>query len=178
MPISRLLPGLLGYVPQKPGMISGTIKQNIALGVSLEEIDKSKLQNSIQGSHLADVVNSLPDGLDTQLGKRRDELSGGQLQRIGLARALYTQPSLLVMDEATSALDADSENEINKAIDELRGKVTVILIAHRLNTVQRSDIVFLVEEGQITASGTFSELLRTNSTVKKLADLMAIDSND
>jgi ABC-type multidrug transport system fused ATPase/permease subunit len=177
-PISRLLPGLLGYVPQKPGMTSGTIAQNIALGVSLEEVDNSKLQKSIDESHLADVIDSLPEGLDTHIGKRRDELSGGQLQRIGLARALYRQPSLLVMDEATSALDADSENEINKAIDDLRGKVTVILIAHRLNTVQRSDVVFLVEDGKITASGSFPELLRSNNTVKKLAALMAIESAD
>jgi ABC-type multidrug transport system fused ATPase/permease subunit len=176
--ITRQVPGLLGYVPQKPGMISGTISDNIALGVAPEDLDKFRLHDAIAEAHLSNLVESLPGGINSELGKRKDELSGGQLQRIGLARALYTQPSLLVMDEATSALDADSENEINKAIDELRGKVTVILIAHRLNTVQRSDIVFLVEEGRITASGTFSELLRTNNTVKKLADLMAIDSND
>jgi ATP-binding cassette subfamily C protein len=117
----------------------------------------------------------LPEGLNTNLGKRKDELSGGQLQRIGLARALYAQPGLLIMDEATSALDAESENEINKALDEMRGKVTVVLIAHRLNTVQRSDVVFLVEKGQITASGTFPELLESNKTVQNLAKLMSID---
>jgi ABC-type multidrug transport system fused ATPase/permease subunit len=80
------------------------------------------------------------------------------------------------MDEATSALDAESENEINKALDEMRGQVTVILIAHRLNTVQRSDVVFLMEEGQVTASGTFPELLKTNEKVQSLAKLMAVDS--
>jgi ABC-type bacteriocin/lantibiotic exporter with double-glycine peptidase domain len=80
------------------------------------------------------------------------------------------------MDEATSALDAGSENEINKALDEMRGKVTVILIAHRLNTVQRSDVVFLLEEGRITDSGTFTELLRTNKNVQNLAQLMSIDT--
>jgi ABC-type bacteriocin/lantibiotic exporter with double-glycine peptidase domain len=112
------------------------------------------------------------------LGKRKDELSGGKLQRIGLARALYSKPGLLVMDEATSALDAESENEINKALDGMRGEVTVILIAHRLNTVQRSDMVFLVEEGEITAAGTFPELLKSNKTVQSLAKLMSIDSGD
>jgi ABC-type multidrug transport system fused ATPase/permease subunit len=122
------------------------------------------------------VIEHLPEGVNTDVGKRKDELSGGQLQRIGLARALYSNPGLLIMDEATSALDAESENEINKALDEMRGKVTVILIAHRLNTVQRSDLVFLVEDGQITASGTFPELLKSNKTVQKLADLMAIES--
>jgi ABC-type bacteriocin/lantibiotic exporter with double-glycine peptidase domain len=122
------------------------------------------------------VLEDLPDGINTDLGKRKDELSGGQLQRIGLARALYPLPGLLVMDEATSALDAESENEINRALDGMRGKVTVILIAHRLNTVQRSDIVFLVEEGKITDSGTFPELLKSNKTVQNLAKLMSIDS--
>jgi ABC-type multidrug transport system fused ATPase/permease subunit len=82
------------------------------------------------------------------------------------------------MDEATSALDADAENEINKALDAMRGEVTVVLIAHRLNTVQRSDLVFLVEDGRITATGTFPELVKSNKTVQKLADLMAIESAD
>jgi ATP-binding cassette subfamily C protein len=169
-------PGLLGYVPQKPGMVTGTIAENIALGMNLADIDESRLSKAAGDSHLADLLESLPQGMNTDLGKRKDELSGGQLQRIGLARALYTQPKLLVMDEATSALDAESESEINKALDEMRGKVTVILIAHRLNTIQRSDIVFLVESGRITDSGTFSELLNRNGTVQNLAELMAIES--
>jgi ABC-type multidrug transport system fused ATPase/permease subunit len=176
--IIRRFPGALSYVPQKPGMVSGSIVDNIALGVGKEAVDLVRLQKAIKDAHLSEIIDSLPEGIDTDLGKRGDELSGGQLQRIGLARALYTQPSLLVMDEATSALDADSENEINKALDEMRGKVTVILIAHRLNTVQRSDVVFLVEEGRITASGTFNELLRTNKTVQNLANLMSIQSRD
>jgi ATP-binding cassette subfamily C protein len=170
-------PGLLGYVPQKPGMVTGTIAQNIALGTNFVEIDDARLEKAARDSHLADLLESLPHGFNTDLGKRKDELSGGQLQRIGLARALYTEPKLLVMDEATSALDAQSESEINRALDGMRGRVTVILIAHRLNTIQRSDVVFLVESGQITDSGTFAELLRRNLTVQKLAELMAIDSS-
>ena len=171
-------PGRLAYVPQKPGMVSGTILENIALGVAMEDIDSARLQKAIRDSHLNEVIDALPDGLDTDLGKRRDELSGGQLQRIGLARALYTQPKLLVMDEATSSLDANSENQINIALDEMRGKVTVLLIAHRLNTVQRSDVVFLVEDGKLTASGTFPELLKSNKTVQNLVDLMSIENTD
>jgi ATP-binding cassette subfamily C protein len=171
-------PGRIGYVPQKPGIVSGTILENIALGVKENEVDSNLLEQAISDAHLSDVIHQLPDGIHTDLGKRRDELSGGQLQRIGLARALYTKPGLLVMDEATSALDADSENEINKALDEMRGRVTVVLIAHRLNTVQRSDRVFLIEGGKISASGEFSELLRSNSTVQALAKLMSIDSAD
>ena len=169
-------PGILGYVPQKPGMISGTISQNIALGVDPSEIDRQRLSQAISDAHLTDLIDSLPMGLETDIGKRKDELSGGQLQRIGLARALYSNPKLLVMDEATSALDAESENEINKALDEMRGKVTVVLIAHRLNTVQRSDKVFLMEQGTISAFGTFQELLRENETVKHLAQLMSIQT--
>jgi ATP-binding cassette, subfamily B, bacterial PglK len=171
-------PGRLAYVPQKPGMISGTILENIALGVGTEDIDEVRLQKAIKDSHLNEVIDVLPDGLDTDLGKRRDELSGGELQRIGLARALYTQPKLLVMDEATSSLDANSENQINIALDEMRGKVTVLLIAHRLNTVQRSDIVFLVEDGKLSASGTFPALLKSNKTVQNLAELMSIELTD
>lgn len=171
-------PGRLAYVPQKPGMVSGTIESNIALGVPQSEVDESRMIKAIRDSHLESVVQALPEGIHSDIGKRKDELSGGQLQRIGLARALYFAPGLLVMDEATSALDAESENEINKALDEMRGKVTVVMIAHRLNTVQRSDIVFLIEEGRITASGTFPELVKSNSTVQNLAKLMAIDSSD
>jgi ATP-binding cassette subfamily C protein len=171
--VIRESPGLLAYVPQRPGIISGTIEDNITLGLST---DQRQLDRALEAAHLRSVIDNLPDGIQSNVGKRRDELSGGQLQRIGLARALYSNPGLLVMDEATSALDAESENEINVALDEMRGKVTVVLIAHRLNTIQRSDVVFLVEEGRITASGTFPELLRNNATVQKLASLMSIDS--
>lgn len=170
-------PGLLGYVPQKPGMISGTIAQNIAMGIAVADIDELRLNRAVSDAHLQSLIESLPNGLNTDIGKRKDELSGGQLQRIGLARALYSRPKLLVMDEATSALDAESENEINKALNEMRGKVTVILIAHRLNTIQRSDHVFLVERGAIAASGSFPHLLKTNETVKNLASLMSISES-
>ena len=178
---SKLLshrPGLVGYVPQKPGMISGSIAQNIALGVPEEEVDPQKLWKAIRDAHLTSLVDSLPDGVETNIGKRKDQLSGGQLQRIGLARALYSEPRLLIMDEATSALDAESEDEINRVLNEMRGKVTVILIAHRLNTIQRSDVVYLVENGTITASGSFSELRSKNSRVKNLVKLMEIESKD
>lgn len=176
--VIRSLPGRIAYVPQKPGIVSGTILENIALGVPIHAVNHEFLNQAIQDSQLASVINQLPDAVNTDLGKRRDELSGGQLQRIGLARALYSQPGLLIMDEATSALDADSENEINKALDAMRGKLTVILIAHRLNTVQKSDKVFLVELGKITASGTFPELLQKSGTVQLLAKLMTIESGE
>jgi ATP-binding cassette, subfamily B, bacterial PglK len=169
-------PGLLGYVPQRPGVIDGNISENIALGEERTEVNRTRLMDAVSHAHLDDVIDSLPEGLDTYMGKRKDELSGGQLQRIGLARALYTKPRLLVLDEATSALDAESENQINKALDQMRGSVTVVLIAHRLNTIQRSDVVYLIENGKVTDSGTFQELVKSNTTVQNLADLMSIES--
>jgi ATP-binding cassette subfamily C protein len=147
---------------------------NIALGVAPKDVDPVRLDEAVNKAHLTDLVESLPQGLDTDIGKRRNELSGGQIQRIGLARALYSRPKLLVLDEATSALDAKSEDIINSALDQMRGEVTVVLIAHRLNTVQRSDVVFLVEAGRISASGTFQELLKGNKTVEDLAQLMSV----
>ncbi len=151
-------PGYLGYVPQKPGLISGTIETNIAFGVPPYEIDSKRMSDAIESAHLNEVIISLPDGIETDIGKRKDELSGGQLQRIGLARALYSQPGLLVLDEATSALDVESENEIKSALQKIRGKVTVILIAHRLNLIQDTEKVFLIKKGSIVESGKFAEL--------------------
>jgi ATP-binding cassette subfamily C protein len=167
-------PGLVGYVPQNPGLVSGTITQNIALGIDPSDVIISRVEDAVRSANLTNFVDSLPLGLGTDIGVRKDELSGGQLQRIGLARALYTKPKLLVLDEATSALDAESENEINVALEAMRGSVTVIMIAHRLNTVQNSDIVFFMEEGAISARGTFQELVEANQKVRTLANLMAI----
>jgi ATP-binding cassette subfamily C protein len=174
----RTHPGLLSYVPQRPGLVSGTIVENIALGIDRELVNQDLLRKAISDSHLSEFIDSLPQGLDTDLGKRRDALSGGQIQRIGLARALYSQPRLIIMDEATSSLDAESENEISLVLNEMRGKVTVILIAHRLNSIQNADTVYYLEEGVIKASGSFSELVQSNDTVRNLADLMAIRPTD
>jgi ATP-binding cassette subfamily C protein len=121
-----------------------------------------------------EVIDALPEGIHSDLGKLQDSLSGGQAQRLGLARALYTCPGLLVMDEATSALDAESESEIAKALNELRGSVTVVLIAHRLNTIQHADKVFLIEQGKVSDNGKFKELLSRNENVRRLVDLMEI----
>lgn len=165
----------VSYVPQKPGLVSGSVAQNVALGLDSIEIDETAVWESIERAHLTQVIKSLPQGIDTELGKYQDGLSGGQIQRLGLARALYTRPGLLVMDEATSALDAESESEIAKALDQMRGKVTVVLIAHRLNTVQHADKVFLIDDGQLVDQGTFQELLKRNASVEKLVALMKVD---
>jgi ABC-type multidrug transport system fused ATPase/permease subunit len=178
---SQLIPGHagvdVGYVPQKPGMVSGTILENVAIGVEPEEIDRERVLESLTLAHLQKLIEELPNGIDTHLGKLQDGLSGGQMQRLGLARALYMKPKLLVMDEATSALDAESESEIQKALDGMRGKVTVVLIAHRLNTIQHADNVILIEEGQVKDSGTFKQLVSRNSSVERVVDLMKVEKD-
>jgi ATP-binding cassette subfamily C protein len=173
-----LIGGRVSYVPQKPGMISGTILQNVALGVEPENVDREEVISALQAAHLGTLIQDLPEGIDTSLGKLKDSLSGGQMQRLGLARAIYEKPNLLVMDEATSALDAESESEIQKTLEEMRGRVTVVVIAHRLNTIQHADKVILLEDGKVSDSGTFKELIARNSSVEKVVDLMRIDEGD
>jgi len=167
----------VGYVPQRPGMVSGSIAENVALGEDAREIDNERVRAALQSANLQALVSSLPQGIDTQLGKLQDGLSGGQIQRIGLARALYLQPSLLVMDEATSALDAESEAEIRNALDAMKGKVTLVIIAHRLNTIQHVDEVFYLERGKIKDSGKFQELVSRNPSIAKTVSLMRVEES-
>jgi ATP-binding cassette subfamily C protein len=169
--------GGVSYVPQKPGLVSGTILDNIALAENPKEVDRDLVMEALELAHLSATIRELPLGLDTPLGKLQDGLSGGQMQRLGLARALYSKPSLLVMDEATSALDAESEAIIQSALDSMKGRVTVVLIAHRLNTVQFADKVLLIEGGKLTDYGTFTELLRKNKSVQELVNLMKIHNS-
>ena len=170
--------GRVSYVPQKPGMISGTILENVALGIEPENVDRDEVISALESAHLGTLIKELPEGIDTSLGKLKDSLSGGQMQRLGLARAIYSKPNLLVMDEATSALDAESESEIQKTLEEMRGRVTVVVIAHRLNTIQHADKVILLEDGKVSDSGTFKELIARNPSVEKVVDLMRIDEGD
>ena len=164
----------ISYVPQSPGLVSGTIAQNVALGAEQDEIDVARIRESLERAHLLKVIDNLPEGINAPLGKLLDGLSGGQVQRLGLARALYNNPRLLVMDEATSALDAESESEIQSVLDELKGKVTVVLIAHRVNTIQNADIVFLMQEGKLVDQGTFQELIKRNPSVERVVELMRV----
>jgi ABC-type multidrug transport system fused ATPase/permease subunit len=167
----------VSYVPQRPGLVSGTILDNVALASKSQEVDRMRVLESLKLANLSSFIDSLPDGLETSIGKLQDGFSGGQMQRLGLARALYSNPGLLVMDEATSSLDAESESEIQKALEEMRGKVTVVLIAHRLNTIQHADKVLLLSSGTLVDSGKFQEVVSRNPEVKKLIDLMRIDSS-
>lgn len=165
----------VSYVPQKPGLVSGNVAENVALGIESGEIDESKVWEALENANLGSVIRSLPETIFTELGKHQDGLSGGQIQRLGLARALYSKPGLLIMDEATSALDAESESEIAKALNRMRGQVTVVLIAHRLNTVQHADRVFLIDQGRVVDQGSFKELLGRNASIERLVQLMKVD---
>ena len=174
--LRKIRPGAVSYVPQKPGMVSGTIAENIALGVEPSEIDRELLEQVISAAYLRDFIDSLPDGADTSVGKQVDSLSGGQIQRVGLARALYARPSLLILDEATSGLDAGSEAFVSETLAALKDRVTVIVIAHRLSTVQHSDIVHVVENGRITASDKFRKLRATVPMIAEYVRLMSFNA--
>lgn len=148
----------IGYVPQTITLIDDTIRRNVAFGIDEEKIDETAVARSLGMAQLERFVASLPQGMDTIVGERGIRLSGGQRQRIGIARALYHDPQILVMDEATSALDGETEQEITRAIEGLRGDKTLLIIAHRLSTVKHCDTLIIMQGGQIIDSGGFGEL--------------------
>lgn len=140
----------IGYIPQTIFMIDDSIRKNVAFGVPEEEIDEKKVWRALEEAALDDFVRSLPEGLETGIGERGIRISGGQRQRISIARALYEDPELLVLDEATSALDNDTEAAIMDSINRLHGKKTLVIIAHRLQTIEKCDMVYRVTDGKIT----------------------------
>ena len=139
----------ISYIPQMIFMLDDTIEANVAFGISKEGVDKSKVWKALEEAQLDNFVKSLPEGLDTTIGERGIRLSGGQRQRIGIARALYSNPKLLIFDEATSALDNDTESAVMESINSLHGRKTMLIIAHRLGTIEGCDIVYRVENGKI-----------------------------
>ncbi len=140
----------VGYIPQMIFMLDDTIRKNVAFGVPEEEIDEKRLWEVLKEAQLDEFIKTLPEGLDTGIGERGIRLSGGQRQRIGIARALYNNPEVLILDEATSALDNDTEAAIMESINRLHGKKTLIIIAHRLQTIEKCDLVYRVEDGKAT----------------------------
>jgi ATP-binding cassette subfamily C protein len=168
----------IGYVPQSPGIVGGTIRENITLEINSKTFDQERLANALAVSHLQELIEDLENGVNTELGAQSDGLSGGQLQRIGLARAIYANPGLLVLDEATSALDAETEAAVSDSLRTLHGKCTTIVIAHRLSTIQNVDTVFVFDKGEVVASGKFSELVATNEIVARFVELSSLDITD
>jgi ATP-binding cassette, subfamily B, bacterial PglK len=159
----------IGYVPQMPMIIDATLRENVAFGLPLHLIDNKKVMRSLSLAHFTDVLDNLPEGLDTQLGDRGVRLSGGQRQRVAIARALYNDPDILVLDEATSALDTLSERAIRAALLDLHGKVTIVSIAHRFSTIISCDCIFAMAHGQVVAYGTFDELMQKSEMFRDLA---------
>lgn len=149
----------VAYLPQQVFLIDDTLRRNVALGLDDQEIDENRIAEALRQARLADLVTDLPDGSDTIIGERGIRLSGGQRQRVALARAFYHNRNILLMDEATSALDKDTEREIVEEIRRLKGRKTLIVIAHRLTTVQHCDRIYRLQSGRIVEAGTYGEVL-------------------
>ena len=167
-------PGAIGYVPQNVSIINGSIRENIALGFPRESARDDLIHQSISIAHLSEMVESFPEGIDTQVGERGGRISGGQRQRLGIARAMFTKPRLLVLDEAPSALDGESEAIISATIAALKGELTVLMIAHRLSTVRLADLVVYVADGQVVAQGSFEDVRAQVPDFDKQASLMGL----
>jgi ATP-binding cassette, subfamily B, bacterial PglK len=170
----RKWPGAISYVPQDVMISNGTIRQNVALGYPLQIATDQYVYAALEVADLVGFVNSLPNGLDTQVGERGTRMSGGQRQRLGIARAMFTNPSLLVLDEATSSLDGETELKVSDAIKNLGKETTVILIAHRLSTVKDVDIVVYMAGGKIRATGKFEEVRSKVADFDRQAQLMGL----
>ncbi len=156
----------IGYVPQSIYLTDDALRNNVAFGLPDAEIDDAAVRRAIKDAQLDHFVADLPDGLDTVVGERGIRLSGGQRQRIGIARALYHDPAVLVLDEATSALDTETERGVMQAVTALRGSKTILVIAHRLTTVEHCDRLYQIENGEVVAEGTpAAVLLRHRTTI-------------
>jgi ATP-binding cassette subfamily C protein len=159
----------IGYVPQTIFLTDDSIRHNIAFGLRDADIDEGKVQAAVRLAQLEAYIVSLPQGLDTLIGERGVRLSGGQRQRVAIARALYHEPEVLVFDEATSALDNQTEREVIRAIEGLRGEKTLVIIAHRLSTVRACDRLVFLRNGRLAGCGSFDELLAHNADFRRMA---------
>lgn len=167
----------IGYVPQTVFLADSTITKNIAFGISDADIDHTRVEQVGRMANLHEFISSsLPAGYETMVGEDGVRLSGGQCQRIGIARALYHSPSILVLDEATSALDGSTEHSIMSEIYGLSEKKTVVIVAHRLATIEQCDIIFFLDQGKVIARGTYQELLEKSESFRQLA--RAPENND
>jgi ABC-type multidrug transport system fused ATPase/permease subunit len=165
----------LGVVPQDVILMNDTLAANIAFGLRPADRDGERMREVIAMAQLTDLVAELPDGLDTVIGERGTRLSGGQRQRLGLARALYRAPRVLVLDEATSALDNVTEHEIAETLARLGGRMTIIIVAHRLSTVRGADTLAFLKDGRLQDTGTFAEVRAANADFARLVELGKLD---
>jgi ABC-type multidrug transport system fused ATPase/permease subunit len=159
----------IGYVPQEIFLMDDTLLRNIAIGVPDADVDHERMKKAIASAQLQEVIEKMPQGLETQVGERGVMLSGGQRQRVGLARALYFDPEMLILDEGTSALDNETEAKFMRAVESLQGEITIISIAHRLTTVRACDAIYVLVNGKVGEAGTYDELMEFKSEFFRLA---------
>ncbi|RXS43033.1 ABC transporter ATP-binding protein [Idiomarina sp. 29L] len=159
----------IGFVPQTIFLADSSIRENIAFGIAPDRIDEERVRKAAKLAHLEDLLDQLDEGLDTRVGERGIQISGGQRQRIGIARALYDDADVLVFDEATSALDGITEKLVMDAIHNLSGAKTIVIIAHRINTVRQCDTIYFLNNGTVQDSGTYEQLVVSNNNFKKMA---------
>jgi ATP-binding cassette subfamily C protein len=164
--------GVIGIVPQRPHLVSGTLAENVSL-VSAQNTDDDQVRSCLTTAGLSEFIST--ERLEMHIQPDSGQLSGGEIQRLGLARALYRNPRILFLDEATSALDAETESEINAALEGLKPQMTVVLIAHRLSTVKNADKIIYMNNGVIVAEGTFKELQKKVPDFEKAVKLMGLD---
>jgi ATP-binding cassette, subfamily B, bacterial PglK len=160
----------IGYVPQNIYLADASIASKIAFGAEEHDIDQEKVEQAAKIANIYQfIINELPDQFETQLGERGVRFSGGQRQRVAIARAVYNNPDVIILDEATSALDNLTELAVMEAVKRLQGEKTIIIIAHRLSTIKSCDRIFLLEQGQITGQGSYSELIEKNEVFRAMA---------
>ena len=157
----------VGFVPQDSVLFAGSLESNLRYGAP--DASTAELERAMRLAHATEFVDALPDGLSTTVGEGGVGLSGGQKQRIAIARALLTHPAILLLDEATSALDAQSEEHIRETIAELKGRCSILVIAHRLSTVREADRILVIEDGRLEASGSHDELLGSSELYARFA---------
>ena len=172
--VIRDYPGKISVIPQRINLINGNLRDNLTLGFNNFEISDDLIKNTLEQVQLNDFLESLPNGLDSRIGEFGSKISGGQRQRIGIARALISNPRVLFLDEATSSLDAETEKSISLTLQNLKGKITIISVAHRLSTVRNADQVIYLEEGQVKSTGSFDQVRETIPNFDKQAKLMGL----
>jgi ABC-type multidrug transport system fused ATPase/permease subunit len=170
----RKFPGAISYVPQEPLIIKGTVRENLAFGYDSSDFKEDDFWQVLEKAELASFVEELPLALDTPLGERGTNVSGGQRQRLGIARALITMPKILVLDESTSALDAATEANITSSVLRNRSDLTLIVVAHRLSTLLDADRIYFMEDGKVANSGSFQELKQSNLLFREQAEAMGL----